>query len=106
MTDPFAAPLTEHHERFTDTERMLAELWIEVLRITSAPQPADNFFALGGDSMAMVMLEFRIREQLGVALKPGTVLVAPTLRELSFIVTSTPQVDPPAFTSQVPDIAQ
>lgn len=67
----------------TDTEQTIASLWNEVLRNTTFPAPMDNFFALGGDSMAMITLEFRIKEETGVALAPGTLLSAPTLRELS-----------------------
>lgn len=72
----------------TATEHTIAELWNEVLRNSAPLQPSDNFFAVGGDSMAMVTLEFRIQEQMGVALAPGTVLAAPTLRELSSTVDS------------------
>ena len=67
----------------TDMEQLIAALWNEALRCNTQPQPADNFFEVGGDSMAMVTLEFRIQEELGVELSPGTVLASPTLRELS-----------------------
>lgn len=72
----------------TVTEQALADLWIEVLRGTANPQPNDDFFAVGGDSMAMVTLEFRIKEEMGVELAPGTVLAAPTLRQLSSTIDS------------------
>src|SRR6266849_5747882 len=68
------------------TERGVAELWSEVLTLTRTPSPSDNFFALGGDSMAMVMLEYRIKEEFSVELSPGALLGAPTLRELSAMV--------------------
>jgi acyl carrier protein len=69
-----------------DTEHTVAALWCEALQLTDPPGPTDNFFALGGDSMTMTMLEFRIGEELAVNLPPGTVLSSPTLRELSAVV--------------------
>jgi acyl carrier protein len=68
------------------TERVVAELWREVLQADQPPQAADNFFACGGDSMSMIILEFRITEELLVELPSGAVLGAPTLRELSALV--------------------
>lgn len=68
------------------TERGVAELWREVLSAEEIPNGTDNFFALGGDSMAMVMVEYRIKEEFSVELPPGALLAAPTLRELSALV--------------------
>jgi acyl carrier protein len=84
-------------ERFTSeavqplsaTERVVATLWCEALRITELPRAPDNFFALGGDSMTMTMLEFRIKEELSVDLPPGAILNAPSLRELSALIDET-----------------
>lgn len=50
------------------------------------PGAEDNFFALGGDSTAMVMVELRIQEELSVELPPGAMLNAPSLRELAHLV--------------------
>lgn len=68
------------------TECSVAALWKEVLQLAELPSTSDDFFALGGDSMAMVTLEFRIKEELAVELPAGAVLVAPTLGELSVLV--------------------
>jgi L-aminoadipate-semialdehyde dehydrogenase len=68
------------------TERDVAELWSEVLPMVETLRATDNFFALGGDSMAMVMVEYRIKEEFSVELPPGVMLRAPTLRELSTLV--------------------
>jgi acyl carrier protein len=73
------------------TERRVAELWSEVLQTTDLPNAVDNFFGLGGDSMAMVMLEYRIKEEFTVELPAGAVLGAPTLRELAALVDATTQ---------------
>jgi acyl carrier protein len=68
------------------TQLKVAALWREVLQINERPRAADDFFSLGGDSMAMVILEFRIKEEFGVELSPGAVLGAPTLREVSALI--------------------
>lgn len=70
----------------TTTERAVAELWSEVLQTDQHPNATDNFFSLGGDSMSMVILEFRINEEFAVELPAGTLLGAPTLRELSVLI--------------------
>jgi len=67
----------------TPTERVIASLWKEVLRGGDRLLPHDNFFALGGDVLTAARLELRIEDEFPVALRPGTVRDAPTLRELS-----------------------
>jgi acyl carrier protein len=68
------------------TESAIATLWREILQIAELPNATDDFFALGGDSMTMTMVEFRIKEELSVDLPPGAILSAPSLRELSALV--------------------
>lgn len=70
------------------TERVVVELWREVLSAAETPSATDNFFELGGDSIAMVTVEHRITEEFAVELPPGALLGAPTLRELSALVDS------------------
>src|SRR5579863_609123 len=65
------------------TERTLGNLWCEVLQTVNSPKSTDNFFSLGGDSMAMVLMEFRIKEEFSVDLPAGTALMAPSLGELA-----------------------
>lgn len=50
------------------------------------PGAEDNFFALGGDSTAMVMVELRIQEELSIEVPPGAMLNAPSLRELTHLI--------------------
>lgn len=78
-------PAAVSHQR-SQTEQILASLWVEVLQLKNSPMPVDNFFSLGGDSMAMVVLEYRIQEELPVALPPGALVGAPTLEELCCLV--------------------
>lgn len=79
---PTAPPLSE-------TERAVAELWKEVLIGTETLTATDNFFALGGDSMAMVTVLFRIQEEFSVELSPAAIFNAPSLGELAALVDAT-----------------
>lgn len=68
------------------TERVVAELWQEALQVPTLPSKEDDFFALGGDSMAMATVEFRITEELAVQLPPGATLGASTVSALAALV--------------------
>lgn len=64
----------------TTTEQRIADLWREIITPPAAIDPTDNFFALGGDSLAMTMVLFRIKEELGIDLPPGILVEVPELR--------------------------
>ncbi|MGE4432195.1 MAG: amino acid adenylation domain-containing protein [Sphingobium sp.] len=49
----------------TDSEKRLAALYAELLGLGGLPGAADDFFALGGDSLLAVRLMLRIREGWG-----------------------------------------
>lgn len=66
----------------TETERIVSDIWNDVLRTPLPPGPADSFFALGGESIAMGMVLFRIQERYSVELPPATLLRNPTLGAL------------------------
>lgn len=71
---------------FTATELRIAALWKEVLELTHAPDRDDNFFALGGDSIAMIAVELRINEEFMLNLPAGTVLGTPSLCGIADLV--------------------
>ncbi len=73
-------PATRTDEGLTPTECRIAGLWSEYLATSDPIRSTDNFFALGGDSLAMTILLFRIKEELGVDLPPSALLEAPELR--------------------------
>jgi acyl carrier protein len=87
MTHPIGPPAAVP-EPISPTERTLAALWIEVLELKAPPNPTDSFISLGGDSMAVATLEYRIYEELQVKLPPGVVFGTPILRELALLVDS------------------
>jgi thioesterase domain-containing protein/acyl carrier protein len=66
-------------------ENMLAEVWRELLGVDEIA-PDDDFFALGGHSLAAVRLFARIRKHYGVDLPLATLFQAPTLGALAALV--------------------
>jgi amino acid adenylation domain-containing protein len=70
-------PLRERVEPSTATERRLAALWRDMLQVDPGAQ--DDFFALGGSSLAVTRMLFRIRETFGVSLGLAAFYAAPTL---------------------------
>ena len=70
------------------TERSVAALWSDVLQMAQWPGIDENFFELGGDSMAMVVLELRVQEEFGVDVPDGSLLSAPTIGEFSAFIDS------------------
>ncbi len=71
----FVAPRTE-------TEEVLATIWCAVLK---QPQVGihDNFFALGGHSLLLIELLFRLQEALGIELGARTIFEQPTIAQLA-----------------------
>lgn len=65
-----------------ELEVALCRLWEELLPITHA-DPDDDFFDLGGDSLAAVRLFTAINEMTGVDLLHTTIIAAPTPRTLA-----------------------
>jgi amino acid adenylation domain-containing protein len=63
-----------------DMERVLSEIWMDVLGLQRVGVD-DNFFALGGTSMLMVLLLSRIRERIGRRIGLAHVLSSSTIAE-------------------------
>ena len=62
----------------TTTERRLAAIWAEVLRVDRVGV-TDSFFELGGDSITSMRITSRVREEFGVEVSPRALFTAPTL---------------------------
>jgi amino acid adenylation domain-containing protein len=67
-----------------DLERILAEVWAEVLRLPRVGVH-DNFFALGGDSILTIQVVARCRER-GVEVLPRQIFRHPTVAGLATVV--------------------
>lgn len=66
----------------------LAALWCEALSRETAIGPEDDFFTLGGDSLAMTIVLFRVKEVLGIDLPPGALLESPSFASFCGLVGS------------------
>jgi acyl carrier protein len=66
----------------------IAAIWAEVLQLPSAPGPGDNFFSLGGDSLLMTMVLFRVNEAFRIELPPVALIDAPELGAFGAFVDS------------------
>jgi amino acid adenylation domain-containing protein len=66
----------------TPTERRLARLWIDLLRVEQV-SPSDNFFALGGHSLLAASMMAAIRSEMHLDLPLRAVFEAPTLAALA-----------------------
>ncbi|MGW1057234.1 condensation domain-containing protein [Micromonospora rubida] len=78
--------VTGHVEPSTPTERILAEVWREVLGVDLVGV-RDNFFDLGGDSIAGLRVKGRAAGQ-GIDLQPRDVFAYQTVAELAAYVDS------------------
>jgi len=66
----------------TEVECILAEIWCELLKL-DAVSLDDDFFELGGQSLAAARLFAKIEERLGKRLPLAAIFKAPTLRQLA-----------------------
>jgi len=70
----------------TDTERVLAEVWVQVLGVERVGIH-DNFFELGGDSILSIQVMSRVRVAFDVELSPRVLFESPTVAGLAATVT-------------------
>lgn len=83
-----STPVTADRE-LTDIEKILRNAWSQVLNMEeSAIRPSDNFFALGGDSLAAMRLVSKCREN-SYSLSVINAISNPTLADMaSFVLPS------------------
>ena len=90
--DPLRA---EEEETFvapeTATQKMLADIWREVLRVDRV-SVHDNFFALGGDSILSIQIIARAH-QAGIQLTPRQLFQHQTIAELAAVAGTNPTIE-------------
>jgi acyl-coenzyme A synthetase/AMP-(fatty) acid ligase/aryl carrier-like protein len=72
--------------KFSETESAIAEIWRDVLRHDDLPGPDENFFDAGGDSLRLLAVHARLREELGAALSVTDLFEHSTIRKLAAFV--------------------
>ncbi|MET4612838.1 amino acid adenylation domain-containing protein/non-ribosomal peptide synthase protein (TIGR01720 family) [Rhodococcus sp. PvR044] len=85
----------------TPRERVIADLFAEILHLPSVGVH-DNFFDLGGHSMASMQLVGRVRAELGAQLSIREVFDAPTVAELAELTEADTGEGRPALIAGVP----
>ncbi|WP_447008461.1 amino acid adenylation domain-containing protein [Saccharothrix isguenensis] len=80
-----ALPAAAYVAPRTDTERVLAAIWVEALGADRVGVE-DDFFALGGDSMRSLLVTSRGRAAFDVPLTPHDVLTSRTVSALARVV--------------------
>jgi acyl transferase domain-containing protein/thioesterase domain-containing protein len=83
-----AQPPKAAADALNPVERVLADAWRELLGVEEIARD-DDFFALGGHSLAAVRLFARIRRHFAVDLPLATLFQAPTLAALAAVVAQT-----------------
>ncbi|HEX6471811.1 MAG TPA: amino acid adenylation domain-containing protein [Streptosporangiaceae bacterium] len=74
-----------HVEPRSDTERLVAEVWADVLEVDRVGVE-DDIFHLGGDSLRSLSIAARLKAAFGVALTPRDVLTSRTVAALAELV--------------------
>ncbi|GAA5787552.1 amino acid adenylation domain-containing protein [Chitiniphilus shinanonensis] len=81
LPEPAAAERT-HAPPESDTETALAAIWAEVLGLTRVGRD-DHFFELGGHSLAVLQVQARVQQRLGVKLPLPDYFRQPRLADLA-----------------------
>jgi amino acid adenylation domain-containing protein len=79
-----------------EMERMLAEVWAELLQVKQVGR-RDNFFALGGHSLLAARVVTRIRQELDVAMAAGDLFAQPVLADLARSLKGAARAELPAI---------
>lgn len=66
----------------SSTEQQLCDIWREVLNVPEVTAESD-FFGLGGDSVATMIMLMRVEEAFALYLDPGVIYTAPTVALLA-----------------------
>ncbi|WP_433654355.1 amino acid adenylation domain-containing protein [Nocardia sp. CA-128927] len=103
LPDPEFASALAYRAPRTERERVLAELFAEILGLDRVGID-DSFFALGGHSLLATRLASRIRVVLGVEVPIRTVFDAPTVAELVPRLDAEVQVRPALSARPRPDV--
>jgi SagB-type dehydrogenase family enzyme len=93
LARPYAPPTT-------DLERVLAEIWAEVLQV-ERPGIHDNFVELGGNSLHIVQLHQKLQQALQREIVIVELFQYPTIAALAEALGQEPETEPPAFQSSV-----
>ena len=93
---PDSSP-TDSRPPQTRAEKVLANIWEELLELEKTPMSGDDFFALGGHSLVAARVVSRIRATMGVELSLGAFFENTTLERLAIAIEQARAVALPAI---------
>jgi amino acid adenylation domain-containing protein len=64
-------------------ERVIGDVWADVLGVPSPPGPTENFFDAGGDSLLLLVTQTRLQTALGIPLNVTDLFEHTTIRALA-----------------------
>nr|WP_258571110.1 thioesterase domain-containing protein [Flavimaribacter sediminis] len=70
-----------------ETEQIIADIWAQVFSISGIGVD-DDFFELGGDSLAAESITRMVSEKFGVSVKSGALVESSTIREIANVISS------------------
>jgi acyl carrier protein len=71
-----------------DVVAQVAQVWTELLSPTDPIAPESNFFDLGGDSLAIMVMLYQVEERLGVAIPQWQLTSRPTFHGFCELVSA------------------
>jgi acyl carrier protein len=71
----------------TNVEQHVKAVWSEMLQMDHIA-PEQTFFEVGGDSLQMIDMLFRLGSELGMEIDPGLLFEDPSLRGFSALLTA------------------
>ena len=87
-----SVPLHDHIWPISDTEKMVLDVWREVLNRSDFPATA-NFYDLGGNSFKALLIRSRIKKKTGLDMNPARLMRSPTVRELAEWLDATQRIE-------------
>lgn len=78
-----SAPKVQNNEEMTKTQKVIYDIWMELINIQGALSIDDNFFDIGGHSILATRLVFQLRNLFGVDVPLGLVFKEPTIRGMA-----------------------
>ncbi|MGK6317825.1 phosphopantetheine-binding protein, partial [Neorhizobium sp. DT-125] len=82
LPDPQLASAAAYVAPRTETEAALAAIWQDVLGLDTVGVN-DNFFEIGGDSLALMRMLALMNRKLGMTVRPSAFVMDPTIASLT-----------------------
>ncbi|MBQ3566442.1 MAG: hypothetical protein IJA12_04605, partial [Oscillospiraceae bacterium] len=77
---------SEKSVEMSDTERLIAEIWMELLGLEELPNVCEDFFDYGGDSLDIVKLRTKLVEKFGKEIEITDIFADPTVSGIASLL--------------------